>query len=40
LGDGDLKVRRPFIERVTNVLERKGIEFIEYGVRLTKRPHR
>jgi predicted transcriptional regulator len=28
------------IERVTNVLERKGIEFIEHGVRLTKRPHR
>ena len=28
------------IERVTNVLERKGVEFIEFGVRLTKRPHR
>lgn len=28
------------IERITNVLERKGVEFIENGVRLTKRPYR
>jgi transcriptional regulator with XRE-family HTH domain len=28
------------IERVLSVLERKGVEFIENGVKLAKRPHR
>lgn len=28
------------IDRVVHVLERRGIEFIEYGVRLTKKPSR
>ena len=28
------------IDRVTTVLENKGVEFIENGVRLTKRPRR
>ena len=28
------------IDRITSVLERKGVEFIENGVRLTKRPRR
>jgi predicted transcriptional regulator len=28
------------IDRVLSVLERKGVEFIELGVRLTKKPRR
>jgi hypothetical protein len=28
------------IDRVTTVLENKGVEFIENGVRLTKKPRR
>jgi len=28
------------IDRIVSVLERKGIEFIENGVRLTKKPRR
>ena len=32
--------QREHIERVLDVLENKGIEFIEFGVRLTKRSRR
>jgi predicted transcriptional regulator len=28
------------VDRITTVLENKGVEFIELGVRLTKRPRR
>jgi hypothetical protein len=32
--------QRETIDRVLDVLERKGIEFIENGVRLVRKPHR